>query len=272
MQGFFVHVADGAYPVTGILRMNNNVRVTNQSQSFIKGEDGKSLLRFTASFSNNLSSPDYCVVYFDPKATNEFDGQLDALKLMNTDISVPNVYVVTPTGRKISIKALPYSPDTSYIVPLGLNIYKSGDIIFRIRDIVGDFVGMRATLLDKVTGTEQGLLNNQEYKISLSAGEYNNRFFLNLSDNIIDIPDFTPVEDWIDIYAFQGILKAEIKLPSCENGTLTIYNLLGQALFIYKIYEPGYHEFNPVIKTGFYIVTFSSNDKRFSKKIFIPNQ
>ena len=28
MQGFLVHVSDGAYPVTGTLGVNNNVRIT----------------------------------------------------------------------------------------------------------------------------------------------------------------------------------------------------------------------------------------------------
>ena len=148
----------------------------------------------------------------------------------------------------------------------------NGNIIFKIKKLEGDFFYKTIYFYDVITGINQDLLPEKQYKVNLIAGDYQNRFFLILSGNTTDIPDFTPVEDWIDIYSFQGILKAEIKLPSCKNGTLTIYNLLGQARFIYKIYEPGYHEFNPVIKTGFYIVTFSSNDKRFSKKIFLQSQ
>ncbi|MCJ7448506.1 MAG: T9SS type A sorting domain-containing protein [Bacteroidales bacterium] len=275
MQGFFVHVKDGTYPVTGILRMNNNVRVTNQSQSFLKGEKGISLLRFTASFSNNLSSPDYLVVYFDPKATSEFDGQLDALKLMNTDLSVPNVYVVTPNDRKISIKALPYATDTTYSVPLGLKINIAGDVIFKIRDIEGTFSEMRISLIDKVTSTEQDLLNNQEYKISLSVGEYKNRFFLNLSNSITDIPDNFPGPDLFSIYYSQGVLKAKINnLQGAEgaDGSIMIYNLLGQTLFIHKIYEEGYHEFNIYLKDGIYIANFISGKNKIAKKILIKNQ
>ena len=36
MQGFFVHVSDGAYPVTGTLAMNNSVRITDKTQYFAK--------------------------------------------------------------------------------------------------------------------------------------------------------------------------------------------------------------------------------------------
>lgn len=272
MQGFFVHVKDDTYPVTGILRMNNNVRVTNQSQSFLKGEKSISLLRFTASFSNNLSSPDYSVVYFDPKATSEFDGSLDALKLMNTDLSVPNVYVVTPNGTKISIKALPYAKDTTYSVPLGLKINIAGDVIFKILKIEGTFSEMRISLIDKVNSTGQDLLNNQEYKISLSIGEYTNRFFLNLSNSITDIPDNFPVPDLFSIYYSQGILKAKINNLQGTDGSLMICNLLGQTLFKHKIYEEGYHEFSIYLKDGIYITAFISGKNKIAKKIIIKNQ
>jgi hypothetical protein len=271
MQGFMVHVTDGAFPVTGVLQMDNNTRVTDQSQPFIKGEKSISLLRFTASFTGNLGSPDYSVVYFDPKATNLFNGQLDALKLMNTDLSVPNIYVETPIETKNSIKAFPYKTDTTYIIPLGLKINQSGEILFQIRDIEGDFVGMKISLTDTMTGTEQDLLNNQEFKISLVEGEYNNRFFLNLSNILTDIPDNNPLSDLYTIYYSQGVLKANIISLEGGRGTLLICNLLGQILQTNKIYSVGYHEFSQHLKDGIYITVFSSGQTRITKKILIIN-
>jgi hypothetical protein len=272
MQGFFVHVTDGTYPVTGTLQVNNNARVKNQSQSFIKGEQDKSDLRLSASFSSNLSSPDLCVVYFDPKATtNEFDGQLDALKLMNTDLSVPNVYIVTPGGTKISIKALPYATDNVYTVPLGLKINKPGDIIFRINDMAGTFLGMRVSLLDKLTGTVQDLLNNQEYKISLGIGEYLNRFYLNLSNSITEIPVNFTEPDLFSIYYSKGVLKVNISSLQGGEGSLVLINLLGQTLFTNEVYGEGYHEFIISLQDGIYIATYISGTKKSSKKIFIQD-
>lgn len=272
MHEYFLNVTEGAFSTSGELQKNNYERITDQSQSFIKAEEGKSLLRFTAGFSDDLVSIDYCVVYFDQNATNEYNGQLDALKLMNTDFNVPNVYVVTPSGTKISIKALPYGTDTTYIVQLGLSVNKAGEIVFKLKDIEGTFSGMRISLIDQETGKEQDLLNNREYKISLDVGEYHNRFFLNLSNNIVDISDLTKVADWININPYQGILKVNINLPYCEKSILTLHNLIGQTLFIYKINEPGYHEFRPIVKDGIYIVTFNSHNKRISKKIFLSGE
>ena len=36
MQGFFIHVTDGSYPVTGTLSMNNSVRITDLTHAFLK--------------------------------------------------------------------------------------------------------------------------------------------------------------------------------------------------------------------------------------------
>jgi hypothetical protein len=271
MQGFMVHVTDGAFPVTGVLQMDNNSRVTDQSQPFIKGEKSISLLRFTASFTNNPDSPDYSVVYFDPKATDTFDGQLDALKLMNTDLSVPNIYVETPNETKISIKAFPYITDTTYIIPLGLKINQPGEIIFKIREIEGAFMEMKISITDIIAGKDQNLLNNQEYTISLSEGEYNNRFFLNLSNSITGIPDNNPLSELYTIYYSQGVLKANITNLYGGEGTLLICNILGQIFLTDKIYTEGYHEISRHLKDGIYITVFTSGNTRVTKKILIIN-
>jgi hypothetical protein len=266
------HIMDSAYHATGILQMNNNESVIKESQSLMNGEDDKSFLRLSASFANNLISPDNCVVYFDAKATNnEFDGQLDALKLMNTDLSVPNVYIVTPTGTNISIKALPNTIDTVYIVPLGLTIYKDGEIIFAINDIEGTFFDMKISFADEMTGTVVDLLNNQEYEISLCAGEYLNRFFLNMSNSITDVPYKITDPDLFNISYSKGVLKANFNNLQSGEGSLQICNLLGQTLLIRKIHEEGYHEINIHLKGGVYIATFVSGATRSSKKIVIPD-
>jgi hypothetical protein len=271
MQGFFVHVTDGPFPVTGVLQMDNSTRVTNQSHLFLKGEKSISLLRFTASFSNNLLSPDYSVVYFDPKASSEFNGQLDALKLMNTDLSVPNVYLESPTETKISIKALPYVADTIYIIPLGLKINHPGEIIFKILDIEGDFMEMKISITDNIAGAEQNLLKNEQYMISLAEGEYNTRFFLNLSNKITDITANRHESDRFSIYYSLGVIKANIDNLQSGKGTLVICNLLGQILFIDQLYGDGYHEFNHYLKDGIYLTALVSGKTKITKKILIIN-
>jgi hypothetical protein len=274
MQGFFVHVSDGTWPVTGTLAMNNDVRLTDQTHPFFKSEaqSEKPYLRLVAGYSDDSTSYDPLVIYFDEKATYNFDGQLDALKLFNTDRKVTNFYSFGDDGYRLSINALPMTEENLCTVRLGIKTERAGETIFKIANLEGDLYYKTIYLSDIITGTNQDLLSGKQYKVNLIADHYQDRFFLNLSNSITDIPDQTSIEDWIKIYSVHGILKAEIKLPSCEDGTLKISNLLGQALFIYKIYEPGYYEFYPLMKTGFYIATFNSGNIKISKKIFMQSQ
>ena len=94
MQGFFIHVSDGSYPVTGTLGLNNSVRVTDLTHPFVKSEEKSSipLIRLGATFADDTASTDPMVIYFDEKAQTGFDTYLDARKLMNTDYNVPNLY------------------------------------------------------------------------------------------------------------------------------------------------------------------------------------
>ena len=90
MQGFFVHVSNGAFPVTGTLGLNNSVRITDLTHPFTKKKGIDSSIPLSQTYCQLIqmihASADPAVIYFDEKATSEFDNQLDALKLMNTDL------------------------------------------------------------------------------------------------------------------------------------------------------------------------------------------
>ena len=192
MQGFFIHVSNGTFPVTGTLGMNNSVRITDLNHSFTKSLNISSsppLLRLSAEFSDDQASADRAVIYFDEKATPDFDSQLDALKLLNTDWAVSNLYTVNPDGTKLSISALPPVSDNLLQIPLGLKLNREGSIIFRIRDIDESLTGIRIYITDITAGIDQDLLPDKKYRVSLGTGEYDNRFFLNFSDIETGIKD-----------------------------------------------------------------------------------
>ncbi len=272
MQGFFVHVTDGVWPVTGTLAMNNNVRVIDLTQPLTKSDiESRSLIRLTAEFSDDTLSVDPVVIYFDEKATDKFDGQLDALKLMNTDFMVPNLYTVGSDGAKLSINALPVISDTLYKVPLGLKINRDGNIIFKIDTLEGNLADMEISISDVAAKTEHDLLSGKDYRLDLTTGLYENRFFLNFRNIGTGIPDYTAGDDLFSVYCSHGILKLKISTLPATEGTLIISNLTGQLPLIKKYYEPGYYELNPGLKNGVYIVSFLSGTRRSSKKVFIQS-
>ena len=272
MQGFFIHVSDGSWPVTGTFGLDNSTRITDKTHPFAKSgeEDEKSIVRLIAGYSDDITSFDPLVIYYDEKATYNFDGQLDALKLYNTDMNVTNFYVFGDDGSRLSIDAIPYTGDSLCTLRLGLKTEKSGNIIFRIKDISGIYLNNTIYLSDVITGINQELNpDRQQYEVNLPAGDYQNRFFINFSNYITDIPKNINDIDWFNVYSSGGILKAEINLPDGEPGMFIIYDLTGRKLFNRKIYSPGYYEFNPKLSNGIYIVSFTSGNKRISKKLFI---
>jgi hypothetical protein len=270
MQGFFVHVSDGSFPVTGTLGLTNNVRITDKAHSFTKSSDksGKPYLRLVAGYSDDSLSFDPLVIYFDETATYNFDGKLDALKLFNTDMSVTNFYSFGDDGSQLSINALPMDDVLMRTIRLGVKTERGGEVTFRIKSLEGDLFYQKISLTDLVTGETNPLQTDTEYRVYLAEGHYLDRFFLNFSNTATDISNQVADKDLFHPYSSEGILKVEINIPLFVSGSLTVYNLLGQAVYITKVYDPGYHEFIPGIKDGIYIITLDTGLIRTSKKLY----
>ena len=245
----------------------------DHSQIFSKSVNKGSvpLMRLAATFSETPDLPDNTVIYFDERATNEFDGQLDAFKAMSSDLRIPSLFTVTPTGTNLSINALPPVGNTLCKVPLGLKIDKNGFITIKISDIDASLLQMRISLTDIVSGTDLALITNVEYKIYLPSGEYKNRFFINLSNITTDIYDGDTNIEAFSVYSSYGLLRTEINNITGKEGTLRVFNLLGQSIFVGKVHETGYHEFTPDLIDGIYIITYNSGNFLSSKKIVIKN-
>lgn len=258
-------------PVASMGQENNSF----QENSFPKLKSGTKgttpIIRFSAGFTDNPVNPDYAVIYFDSKSTTEYDGQLDALKLMNSDINVPNIYFITPGDTDLQIYALPPISNTTCKVPLGIHLNRGGDVTINICDIDSSFTNLSISITDMVTGTEQTLLSDNKFEINLPAGTYDNRFFLNMSDIKTDILSTNADPDLFSVHYSYGVMKAEINIPDGKDGVLLITNFYGQTISADKIYEAGYHELHRNLRKGLYIVTFISDNIKSSKKIFINN-
>ncbi len=270
MQGFFVHVSDGIYPVSGTLGMNNSVRVTDQTHPFLKsGENSNDILvRFTTAYSDNSISSDPMVIYFDENATANFDSNFDALKLINTDQEITNVYTLLPDGTKLSINALPEITDSVTSIPLGLITYHSGYISFKIRDYENLPGDMKIYLHDASTAINQNLLLNQEYKIKLEAGEYANRFSLKFLEGTSDLPNID-LSEFFNIYSSGGLLEVNIGYLEGNGGVLYLFDMTGRELFSKKVIEKGVYKFDPGVSSGIYIATLVTGNEVNTKKILI---
>lgn len=271
MQGFFVHVSDGAIPVTGTFAMNNSVRVTDVSQSFAKSgtKYEQSLIRVTAAFSTDTSVTDPLLIYTDEKATAAFDSDFDALKLFNTDLTIPNIYSVSPEDLNLSINGLPPSGTSPIRIPLGLKANTAGTVVFRLKTLTGSFAGLKVALFDSVAGITQQLNNNGEYRINLTVADYRNRFFLDINNLTTGTETPETSDRQFLAWVSGGILKAEINYLQGNNGNLFITDLTGRRLMLREISGTGYYEFNMTAKEGVYFVTLTSGSRKTVQKIII---
>ena len=171
MQGFFVHVSNGSYPVTGTLGITDSVRINDLTHALLKSvkTDTLPLLRITAGFTDNGATPDPAVIYFDSSATQSFDKNLDALKLMNTNVLVPNLYTMIADSSRLSIIAIPFPVDSIKRIPLGIKTAKDGWITFKANNIVQIPAKRYIYLVDTVAGISQDLRLNPQYQFLIKS-------------------------------------------------------------------------------------------------------
>lgn len=266
MQGFFVHVTDGSFPVTAQLTLNNSARSNDLSAVFHKPAS-LPLLRLSAGFADESSTSDPTVFYFDYDATTTFNKNLDALKLMNTNSDVPNLYAVSEDSRKLSIEAFDYPHDNFTVLPLGLKIQRSGYITFNARNILLIPETIHIYLLDNEKGVYQDLRRRPDYRLFLEAGTYENRFSVvfslkDLNSNSID-------DEVFDVYISGADLVISTNIQTDENSALVITNMLGLEISSRQFMGNGRYEINSSLSSGMYVVSLFANKEVYSKKIII---
>ncbi len=269
MQGFFVHVSDGAWPVTGTLTVTNSARINDLTHPFLKSSAivTRSMVRATAAFTDDATSADPLVISFDNEAGIGFDGSHDALKLLNTDMMIANFYSLISPDRKLSVNSLPYSNDTALYIPLGLTIYRDGEVSFRIRDAENLPVSENIFFRDAVTGASINLLGSSEYRVELKQGEYHGRFSLAFVKNATSVPDPAVADDLFHAWMSEGMVKVRIGSVEGDRGTVSLYNMSGRQVYSETVYEPGEYHLNIRLMQGVYVITYTTGNVQRSIKL-----
>jgi len=275
MQGFFVHVSDGPYPVAATFAVGNSARVNDLSPVFHKSSlsavGGRSLLkprtliRLSAGFSDQEHASDPLVVYSNDSATPAFDKQLDAVKLMNTDDQLPNLYTTGNGLAKLVINALS-GMDTLTVIPLGIQTTRDGIVVFNLRTLEDLPSDLTIYLTDALKGTNQDLKQNPLYRVSLNKGSYENRFSLRFA-SLSKTPDSDG--DIYKIYGSAGVLTLKIKLLQEQKGNLMITDLLGRVISRRAIAGNGDYVLGNLISNTIYLVSFVTSKGTHTIKIQI---
>ena len=267
MQGFFVHVTDGAYPVAATLSVNNAARTNDLQPGFHRNTSSTSypMVRLNAVFREKVQQDDM-VVYFDQEATAEYEKTKDALKLINTDPEVPSFYSLSPQQVKLSINAV---PESGFLldVPLGIRVDRSGTVDFSLQELTDIPPGINLYLTDDSRRINYNLRNNPVVSIALDKGIIEGRFRLRFTPGVLPYVSDT---DELGVYAAGSQVFLFVDVSPGESGSVSISSLDGKLLFE-KQYDSGYYTLNSDFSSGIYLVNFRSGKATFSKKIFIRN-
>ncbi|MBC7743677.1 MAG: T9SS type A sorting domain-containing protein [Flavobacterium sp.] len=286
MQGFFVHVSNGTFPISGSLSINNKARITTSASAKIlkgKGEilsslssglkqsdanETKTMLRIKASYKDGNSVSDPAVIYFDNLASNKFDKDFDALKLMNTDISVPSLYTIAADAQNLSINALPFTSDSTIRIPVGIKTEQSGFVNFKIESLNNLPYSMKVYFLDANTNVFHDLRKEPTYSVNLNTGKYDNRFSIlfSLKDSELQLD---PQNSLQARYSNGSLIYRHIGIREDSKANLRITNTNGQVLK--RVDFTGTEEQKLLIdlNPGIYVITSQSEKGPVHKKIIV---
>lgn len=270
MQGFFVHVSDGTYPVSATLGFSNAIRINNLNPSFHKSNirNDIPLIRIAASYKDYPAGVDPSVVYFVDESSVRFENKWDALKIMNTDDYVPNIYIVSSNNAKQSIAAMPYPEDDLTLIPLGVLSKRKAWMRLFLKETINIPEDVFLYLYDVKTGYHP-LRDQQECLVYLDSNEYKGRFYLVFSKK--DIQYIPEESDMFYAYTSNAKLFVYLSNQVALESNLYVRNLLGQVVFNKKISGLGYHEIDLNLNTGIYIIQLESNNNKYSKKVFVSD-
>ncbi|HPB24178.1 MAG TPA: choice-of-anchor D domain-containing protein [Bacteroidales bacterium] len=262
MQGFFVK-ATGA----GTLGVTNAVRV-HSNQTFYKSTvTSNPLLRLKGYPSANQATGDETVIYFDPQATNMFDGNYDAYKLMNNDVAFPNIFTRDSSMHALSISALQPLSGTDVVIPLGFITKTNGSFKIKATEILNFDPSLHIYLEDNQTSTIQDLTINPEYTFTINANAPLYRFFIRFSPSIITGIE-TSGSSFVDAWSSGKDIFVNYSNTASQKAVVSVYNMLGQQLITDEVQGSSTFRYT-VGKPGCYIINVIGGGNSFQKKIII---
>ena len=148
----------------------SNIVARNQEASEVKNYEWK----LTLSRNEQVEDQAFVRLSDNEQVTTEFDFNQDLSKEFNYGRS--DIYTLIGY-EKAAANSLPFSEQTT-LIPLGLSIEYNGDYTIAMPDGTAN-IGV--TLIDTESNTRTNLSAGMDYTLTLNKGDYNNRFFIEIS-------------------------------------------------------------------------------------------
>ncbi|NLD63067.1 MAG: T9SS type A sorting domain-containing protein, partial [Bacteroidales bacterium] len=185
----------------------------------------------------------------------------------NTDMMVTNLFSLLSGGQKLSVNALPLQTDSVVYVPLGLRTYRDGEVVFALRDLENLPENVRIMFRDAVSGANADMVSAGPYRVTLAAGDYENRFALAILKSTTGVETLPEEDELFSAYCYGDQLRANVGRVSGSEGTITVYDLGGRLVFARKVFEPGRYNMDINLKKGIYLVNYISGSLSATVKL-----
>lgn len=136
----------------------------------------KNLLRFKLS---GLYGADETVMYSDSLATDKFDYNYDALKMLSPSAGVPNIYFrMSDYNLSINVLSKIFADKE---IPLDVVIKTKGNYKIELLEMINFFPSSMAMMEDRLTGDFYDLRKMKTFNFTFSAGTIKDRFFIHIT-------------------------------------------------------------------------------------------
>ncbi|MCF6240699.1 MAG: T9SS type A sorting domain-containing protein [Bacteroidales bacterium] len=213
------------------------------------------------------SYSDETIIRFLPDATDDYDSQLDAFKLLAEDDAVPQIYSVLQSDESMmAINTLLPPGDKGITVPLNFKATVPGTYKISVKDLNFD-ASVSVVLKDLKNNTTQDLRTNPDYTFDFVSGDPENRFEIQFGAGITGIEHQLTESLELDIFATGNIVN--IKTFDDKDYRYEVYDIKGKIIKQDKLYNKGLNTVVINVRQGVYIIKVISNNQSVSKKIAI---
>jgi len=235
MQGFFIHTnqnnVDFTFPASA--------RTYNGIDEFYKAGEGKPYEtysppprvhnnRLIINVSSQFGKTDKTYLEFNPKASEDFDFEFDALKFESSNDSIPEAYI-SYNSTRYAINTLP-EESLSGRFDLCINYGLQSSYTLSFGDLESFDETQPILLYDKVTGDYYDLRQQSFINFSHELDSPENRFEI-VFDNYLSTSILNP-EKWL-VYSSNGKLniRKNIYQSNREECSFQVFSLDGKLLY-----------------------------------------
>jgi hypothetical protein len=255
MQAFWVRVKSGTSSTS--MSFTNAMREHRlDNGDLMKAPKVTERSRLRLQLVNGIES-DETLIYFDNKATNDFN-EYDSPKMMNNSSVTPDLYSKVGAERLV-INGMNQVSE-SLELPLGFSLNAASSLKLKATEMSNFPIGTRIYLLDKVEPTQVELLPETEYSFTTNMATINNESRFSL---LFKAPGNNTGIENIEKGIAQVFVNAanQITIIAPEKSNYAIYNAVGQ-LIENGVTTSNYQTSNFKLQTGVYMVKVNNQSTR----------